>query len=109
MANEQNLIPITDSNVARVLQEKSVIKRKENIEKKKMFEAMIRERLKDEDLQEIIDNLIKRSKSNDKSLEVLRDTVGEKPTDKQQVESENTNINMSYEEYLKKVSDSDEY
>ena len=109
MANEQNLIPITDSNVARVLQEKSVIKRKENIEKKKMFEAMIRERLKDEDLQEIIDNLIKRSKSNDKSLEVLRDTVGEKPTDKQQVESENTNINMTYEEYLKKVSDSDEY
>ena len=109
MANEQNLIPITDSNVARELQEKSVIKRKENIEKKKMFEAMIRERLKDEDLQEIIDNLIKRSKSNDKSLEVLRDTVGEKPTDKQQVESENTNINMTYEEYLKKVSDSDEY
>ena len=109
MANEQNLIPITDSNVARELQEKSVIKRKENIEKKKMFEAMIRERLKDEDLQEIIDNLIKRSKNNDKSLEVLRDTVGEKPTDKQQVESENTNINMTYEEYLKKVSDSDEY
>ena len=109
MAGTDNLKPILDSQRARELQKKSVEKRLENIEKKKMFESMIRERLKDEDLQEIIDNLIKRSKSNDKSLEVLRDTVGEKPTDKQQVESENTNINMSYEEYLKKVSDSDGY
>lgn len=109
MAGTDNLKPILDTQRARELQKKSVEKRLENIEKKKMFEAMIKERLKEEDLQEIIDNLIKRSKNNDKSLEVLRDTAGEKPTDKQQIEAENTNINMTYEEYLNKVEDDNGY
>ena len=39
-----------------------------------------------------------------RAFEVIRDTIGEKPTDK--IES---NMNISYEESLKEVADSDEY
>lgn len=106
MAREDGLKPITNSQRARELQVKSVQKRKENIEKKKLFESMIKERLKEEDLKQIVDNLIVRAKHNDKSLEVLRDTSGEKPTEKHEVEA---NVEMSYEEYLKKVDDKDAY
>ena len=103
---QEDLIPIRDSEVAKELQRKSVKKRKENQLKKKIFETAIRERLKDEDVANIIDNLIKRAGRNDKSLEVLRDTLGEKPTEKQEVTAE---VNMTYEEYLKKVDDKDAY
>jgi uncharacterized membrane-anchored protein YjiN (DUF445 family) len=106
MKGHENLQPIKDTKIARELQEKSVKKRKENQLKKKIFETAIRERLKDEDVANIIDNLIKRAGRNDKSLEVLRDTLGEKPTEKHEVEAE---VNMSYEEYLKKVDDKDAY
>lgn len=106
MKGHENLQPIKDTKIARELQGKSVKKRKENQLKKKIFETAIRERLKDEDVANIIDNLIKRAGRNDKSLEVLRDTLGEKPTEKHEVEAE---VNMTYEEYLKKVDDKDAY
>lgn len=106
MANKENLRKSLDTQLARELQKKSVEKRKENQVKKRIFETAIRERLKQEDIDSIIDNLIKRANRNDKSLEVLRDTLGEKPTEKHEVEAE---VNMSYEEYLKKVDDKDAY
>lgn len=40
-----------------------------------------------------------------KAFEVIRDTIGEKP--KEQIES--TNVEMSYEDYIKKIEDTDEY
>ena len=40
-----------------------------------------------------------------KAFEIIRDTIGEKP--KEQIES--TNIEMSYEDYIKKIEDTDEY
>lgn len=103
---QEDLIPIRDSKIAKELQRRSVKKRKENQEKKRLFEGMIRERLKDDDLREIVDNLIKRANRNDKSLEVLRDTLGEKPTEHHEIEAD---VNMSYEEYLKKAEDKDGY
>ena len=106
MANEKNLRPILDSQRARELQEKSVQKHYENVEKKRIFESMIRERLKDKDVQEIIDNLINRAKRHEKSIEVLRDTLGEKPTERHEVEAD---VNLSYEEYIRKVGDKDAY
>lgn len=49
--------------------------------------------------------LITKALSGDiRAFEVIRDTIGEKPTDK--IES---NMNISYEESLKEVADSDEY
>ena len=106
MPNTKGLKPKFDSQLARELQKKSVEKRKENQVKKRIFEEAIRERLKQEDIDAIIDNLIVRAKHNDKSLEVLRDTSGEKPTEKQELTAE---VNMTYEEYLKKVDDKDAY
>ena len=105
MANEQNLKPIKDSDVARALQEKSAKKRSENVREKKIFKEEILKRLNAKDFEEIIDNLIERAKSNDKSVEVLRDTMGQKPKD----QVENINTELSYEDYINKVADKDEY
>ena len=104
MANEQNLKPIRDSEIARKLQEKSVLKRKQNDKERKLIKEMLLERTKNKDLEEMIDNAIKRAKETDKGFEVYRDTIGEKPT-----ERIDTNVNLSYENTLKEVADEDEY
>ena len=96
MANEQNLKPIKDSEVARKLQEKSVVKRKQNDKERKLLKELLVERTKSKDLEEMLDNLINRAKHSDKGFEVYRDTIGEKPTDK--VEADITaNIDIDIE------------
>lgn len=83
MANEQNLKPITNSQMARELQEKSVEKRKENQEKEKTFKAMlllaleeINEETGKTKREEINDAIIDRARKGDtKAYEVIRDTV----------------------------------
>lgn len=102
MANEQYLKPIRDSEVARELQARSVKKRKENQLEKKIFKEELEKRLGVKDFEEIIDNLIVRAKKDDKSFEVLRDTMGQKPTDK-------IEANFTYEDALKKVVDDNDY
>lgn len=102
MAGADNLIPIKDSEVARQLQEKSVKKRKENQLEKKIFKDELIKRLDDKDFNEILDNLIARAKRDDKSFEVLRDTMGQKP-------SEKIEANLTYENSLKEVIDDAEY
>ena len=90
MANEQNLKPIKDREVARKLQEKSVAKRKENQEKKNTFKAMLLLALSETNAEtgktkreEINEALIEKAiKGDTKAFEVIRDTVGEKPSDK---------------------------
>ena len=84
MANEQNLKPIKDSNVARELQEKSVIKRKENAFEKLIFKEAIKELMTQADFKEIILNQIERAKNSDNAYMTLRDTLGQKP--KEQIE-----------------------
>jgi hypothetical protein len=81
MANEQNLKPIRDSKTARELQEKSVEKRKQNDKERKLLKELLIERTKSKDLDEMLDNLIKRAKHTDKGFEVYRVTLGQKPTD----------------------------
>ena len=50
--------------------------------------------------------ILQRAMNGDtKAFEVIRDTIGEKP--KEQIES--TNVEMSYEDYIKKIEDTDEY
>ena len=82
--SKKNLKPIKKSELARSLQEKSAEKRKQNNLEKMIFKEAIAQRMNVEDFNEIIDNLIKRAKYNDKSLETLRDTFGQKP--KEQIE-----------------------
>lgn len=105
MANEQNLIPIKDSDVARAMQEKSAKKRSENVRERKLFKEEILKRMGEDDWNEMVDKLIARAKEQDKAFEVLRDTVGQKPTEK----VENTNVEISYEDYINKVADDNEY
>lgn len=45
----------------------------------KIFKQAIAERMGFDDFNEMVDNLIKRAKKNDKSFEILRDTLGQKP------------------------------
>lgn len=82
MANEQNLKPITSKSVARELQKKSAEKRKQNNAEKKLLKDAILERMGADDWEAIVDGLIDRAKGSDKALELLRDTIGQKPSEK---------------------------
>lgn len=103
MAKTENLIPqahvltVEEQSAGGIASAKA---RKE----KKLFKEEICKRLGADDFNEIIDNLIKRAKEQDKSFETLRDTMGQKP--KEEIEAK---INMTYEDYIKKVEGEDEY
>lgn len=88
MANEQNLLTPQELN-ARLTPEQ----RKANASKagqrsgevrreNKLIRDRILERCGESDWDTMIDNLIKRASLDTKSFEVLRDTIGQKPTDK---------------------------
>lgn len=84
----------------------------ESRRKRKTFKEALEIMLENEGLQlELLTSLLDRAKNEDntgnKAFEVIRDTIGEKPTDKQ--ETVNKNINGTIEDYLKKASDKDEY
>lgn len=81
MANEQNLRKI-NSKEAREMQKLSAKKRSENKKQEKIFQKAIAERMGFDDFNSMIDNLIKRAKKYDKSFEVLRDTMGQKPIER---------------------------
>ena len=84
MANEQNLRPILDSQRARELQEKSVAKRKQNIAERKTLREELLSLLAQGDTQSRMSlaQLQKALDGDTKAFEVIRDTIGEKPTDK---------------------------
>ena len=101
MAGADNLrTPSTEE--ARAMQLLSAKKRSENIKAKKIFKEELANRLGVKDFEEIIDNLIARAKKDDKSFEVLRDTMGQKP-------SEKIEANLTYENRLKEAESPDEY
>ena len=80
-ANIENLrTPSTEE--AREMQLKSAQKRSQNIKERKLIRAVIEERLGNEDLEEIVDNLIARAKENSKDFETLQAAIGQKPIDK---------------------------
>lgn len=79
--NIENLrTPSTEE--AREMQLKSAQKRSQNIKERKLIRAVIEERLGDEDLEEIVDNLIARAKENSKDFETLQAAIGQKPVEK---------------------------
>jgi hypothetical protein len=84
MANEQNLKPIRDSQRARELQEKAAQKQRENIAKRKTLKEELLLLLSQGNAQEKISlALISKALNGDtKAFEVIRDSIGEKPTDK---------------------------
>lgn len=82
---------VPSSEEAREMQRLSAKKRSENIKQRKIFQEAIAERMGFDDFNKMIDNLIERAKKNDKSFEVLRDTMGQKPKDNLQVEGKINN------------------
>ena len=86
MANEQNLsgygfderTASERREIARKGGKRSGEVRREN----KLIRDRILERMGESDWDTMIDNLIKRASLDTKSFEVLRDTIGQKPTDK---------------------------
>lgn len=85
MANEQNLIPIQKGELTKEEAKRrgsnggkrSAEVRREN----KLIKDRILERMGERDWDEMIDGLIQRSKDSVKDFEVLRDTIGQKPTE----------------------------
>ena len=79
--NIENLrTPSTEE--AREMQLKSAQKRSQNIKERKLIRAVIEERLGNEDLEEIVDNLIARAKENSKDFETVQAAIGQKPVEK---------------------------
>ena len=98
MANEQNLRTPT-SEEAKAMQKKSVEKRYENKIKRGLIASAILEVLSEEDLHDIARGLIDRSKENSNDLVAMRDTIGEKPTEK----VEQVNFDAEYEQSVEYV------
>ena len=71
---------------AREMAEKSHEARKRNTAKKKILKEEILKKMKKKDWDEIINGLIERAKENGSDFEIWRDTIGEKPVDKQEVD-----------------------
>ena len=84
MGNEKNLIPQNrrtkeeQREIARKGGKRSGEVRREN----KLIRDRIIERMGEKDWNTMIDNLILRAQDDTKSFEVLRDTIGQKPTER---------------------------
>ena len=84
MANTKNLKPgahkltVEEQSMGG---KKSAEKRREN----KLIRERILERMGESDWDDMIDNLIARAKKNRQDFETLRDTIGQKPTEKVEV------------------------
>lgn len=88
MANEQNLKPFTsDQSREEAVKNgrKGGIASGKAKRENKLIKDRILERMGETDWDTMIDNLIERASSDTKSFEVLRDTIGQKPTDKVEV------------------------
>ena len=89
-------------------QKKSAAARKRNNLERKLIKERILERMKANDWDELIDGVIERAKLTDKGFEVLRDTIGEKPTEDINI---NGSVNNPFEglttEELKKLIESE--
>lgn len=85
MANNQNL-KIPSSEEARENGRKGGIASGKARRFRKTFKQAINDELTDEKLKQLINSMIKEAKNgNTKAFEILRDTVGEKPIDRQEI------------------------
>lgn len=104
--NEENLIPFEErtEEELREMRRKGGINSGKARREKKLFKEAIEKKL-GQSLDSMIDAMITQAQTgNVQAITFLRDTIGEKPTDK--VEAD---LNLSYEAALKRVSEEDEY
>lgn len=107
MANEQNLNIIQTEKEAREKGRIGGIKSGEARRARKTLREELLALLSKGDIQEKMSLAIieKCLKGDTKAYEIIRDTIGEKPKD----QVENLNIETTYEDYINKVADEDEY
>lgn len=105
----ENLKPVTkrSKEEAREISKKGGIRSGESRrERKKLKEELLLLLSENNNNRKMSLAILKKAlKGNIKAFEIIRDTIGEKP--KEQIES--TNVEMSYEDYIKKIEDTDEY
>ena len=86
MANEQNLKPIRKGDLSKEelkkRQSNGGLKSAEARREKRLIKDRILERMGESDWDAMIDGLIARATESDKAFELLRDTIGQKPSDK---------------------------
>ena len=104
MANEQNLKPVRTKKEARERGKNGgIASGKARAERKTLREELLTLLAQDNFQEKISLSLLMKATSGDtKAFEVIRDTIGEKP-------KENISVGVSYEDYIKKVEDKDEY
>lgn len=85
MATTENLKPVRTKEEARERGRNGGIASGKARREQKLIRDRILERMGETDWDTMIDNLIERASSDTKSFEVLRDTIGQKPTDKVEV------------------------
>lgn len=104
MANEQNLKPVRTKKEARERGKNGgIASGKARAERKTLREELLTLLAQDNYQERISLSLLMKATSGDtKAFEVIRDTIGEKP-------KENISVGVSYEDYIKKVEDKDEY
>lgn len=110
MANEQNLRVPTSEQARKNGRKGGLASAKKRAERKTLKEEL---KLLLETIEEGQTNQEKMSvailkqalKGNTKAFEIIRDTIGEKPTEK----VEQINTDLSYEDYVKKLENEDEY
>jgi hypothetical protein len=115
MANKDNLMSVQELNASKTPEERIESARKAGIasgkakREAKIFKKAIAERMGFDDFNEMIDNLIERAKGNDKSFEILRDTIGQKPIEKQEniVSMNNPFSELTVEELKKLAGEND--
>ena len=93
MANKESL-RVPTSEEAREMQKLSAQKRSENAKERKLLKERILEKAHESDWDEMVSNLIGRAKENDKSFEIVRDTIGEKPKEVFDISSEDIRIRI---------------
>lgn len=90
MANEQNLKPFTSNQSHEEAVKngrKGGIRSGEAKRERKLIRDRILERMGEDDWDKMIDGLIERAIADTKSFESLRDTIGEKPSDKVELDA----------------------
>jgi len=96
MANEQNLRPVKTKKEARERGRAGGIKSGEAKREKKLFKEAIEKKL-GKSLDSMIEAMIKQAQTgNVQAITFLRDTIGEKPTDKVEAEV-NTDVSINIE------------
>ena len=106
MANEQNLIPqahkLTVEEQSRAGKRSGEVRRARKTLREELLLLLSQGNVQEKIILAMIDKCLK---GDTKAYEVIRDTIGEKPKD----QVENLNIETTYEDYINKVADEDEY